>query len=72
MRRASEIPVVDVHAAEEPGLGVSRRQALTGLGGALAIAPFATPAIARVEDRPMSTKRSTHLQNKRLVSEFLR
>ena len=51
--------------------GVSKRQALAGLGFALSAIPFATPASSKERQRREGGKVTRHAQNKRIITEFL-
>ena len=65
--------------SDDPAIGgtadqiqsVSRRRALGGFGLALAAAPFAVPARARAQGRRAVEPTPRHVQNKRIVVEFL-
>ena len=71
MEKASEPDVLKGGLTEKPRSSVSRRQALAGLGVALAIAPVAAPAVARTQERRRDANKSSHALNKRVVYEFL-
>ena len=71
MKYASETQCLHVCGSSEEHSGVSRRQALTGLGAVLAITHVATPAFAKTQKRQEVTKTVRHAENKRIVTEFL-
>ena len=71
MSRTSESNCPEVGGTRDHPQSVSRRQALGGFGLALATAPFAAPAFAQARGRRAEGPAHRHVQNKRVVVDFL-